>query len=172
VLIEPIEDLANALRQHPELAAYHICDCIAADRDGEIEMNVFKDSPYISSVLPLDTSTPELAVLSKAGAKMVRRPARTLDAILSGTELRTIDLLKIDVQGFEDRVIMGAHDALARTACVFVEVSFRPLYHGSAIFSDIYEMLYERGLILAALEPGFATSTGELLQANALFVKR
>ena len=172
LLIEPIETLATDLRHHPELGSYYVYDCAVADRDGEIEMNIFDDSPYISSALRLDTSTPDLAVLGKRGARMVRRPARMLDTILSQTDIRSIDLMKIDVQGFEDRVIAGANHALARTACIFVEVSFRPLYCQSSIFGQIYAMLNNRGFMLCALEPGFATRAGELLQADALFVKR
>ena len=172
VLVEPIERLAADLRQHPDLAGYYVYDCAVGDRDGEIEMNIFGNSPYISSALPLDSSTPDLTELAVGGSKMVRRPALTLDTILAQTDIRSIDLMKIDVQGFEDRVIKGARDALTRTACVFMEVSFRPLYHGSAIFGDIHALMYQNGFFLGSLEPGFVTRAGELLQADALFFRQ
>jgi FkbM family methyltransferase len=171
VLVEPIEDLAANLRQNPELSTYSIYNCVVSDCDGETEMNIFNHATYISSVLPLDTSISELSVLAKEEPKKVRRPARTLDSILAETDLGSIDLLKIDVQGLEHKVIAGARNALARTTCVFVEVSFRPLYQGSPVFGDIYEVMYQQGFMLTALEPGYATSAGELLQADALFVR-
>ena len=102
---------------------------------------------------------------------LVKRPVRTLDQVVAEariTEYRP--QISIDVQGAEHLVLAGANQALENTTAVYTEVSFRPLYHGSSVFSDIYAMMKEREFFLAALEPGFAAMTGELLQADALFL--
>ncbi len=48
---------------------------------------------------------------------------RTLDAAAAAANIGQIDLLKIDVEGFELEVLKGASAALARTTAVVVEVS-------------------------------------------------
>jgi FkbM family methyltransferase len=171
VLIEPIGRLAESLRANPEFSGYSVFDCVIAAHDGEIEFNVFPDAPYTSSALSADFTVESMTSATKTAAEVVRRPARTLDSVIAQTGLKLIDLIKIDVQGLEHLVIQGAADVLARTTAVFTEVSFRPLYVRSSVFNDIYRMMYERGFVLTALESGFRTQSGELLQADALFVK-
>lgn len=172
VLIEPISWLAQSLRANPKLRGYSVFECVIADLNGEIEFNVFPDAPYTSSALPVDSTLECMTLATKTAAEVVRRPALTLDSVIAQTGLKQIDLVKIDVQGLEHLVIQGASEVLARTTAVFTEVSFRPLYLRSSVFNELYDMMYKRGFILTALEPGFGSQFGELLQADALFVKQ
>ena len=52
---------------------------------------------------------------------VVTVPARTLDAYRRERDLPAPDLLKIDTQGLELRVLQGAEEALERVEVVFVE---------------------------------------------------
>src|SRR5581483_1279373 len=54
----------------------------------------------------------------------------TLDTFCSKESIEHIDLLKVDVQGFELNVLKGARTMLAGTkiGCIVLEVSFVPLY--------------------------------------------
>jgi FkbM family methyltransferase len=56
-------------------------------------------------------------------------PVRTLDELLGGTPGR-IHLLKLDVEGYELNVLRGGGAALARTECVYLEVSRRCELYG------------------------------------------
>lgn len=171
LLVEPIHELAEALRHHPDLQSYQVSECLAAETDGERELHVYENFPYISSALPIDMQVEDVAVIAKAEPKFVLRQARTLDSLVNKGAMRHIDLLKVDVQGFEDKVLRGARDALDRTSVALIEVSFRPLYLGSATFNDIYLLMTAKGFALMELEVAFRGQKGELLQADAIFVK-
>ena len=88
--------------------------------------------------------------LIKGNTLLARCPVRTLDEIIAEVQLAMIDLIKIDVQGAEHLVLAraGPH-TLEKTGAVYTEVSFRPLYHGSSVFSDIYGMMNDRGFFLS-----------------------
>jgi hypothetical protein len=65
-------------------------------------------------------------VAVNAGAKpsnQLECKVRTLDEVAAQHGIAAIDLLKIDVEGFEFEVLAGARKALAKTEAVVVEVS-------------------------------------------------
>jgi FkbM family methyltransferase len=171
LLIEPIEPLARKLASDPAFAGYRIADCAVTDFDGEIEMKIFPERTDMSSTLELDESVDGLAEIARTTATSVSRPARKLDTAAAGFAMSGIDLIKIDVQGLEHLVIKGGAETLSRTRAVFTEVSFRPHYLGSSVFSDVYQLLSAHGFMMIDLEPGFKSKSGELLEADALFVK-
>mgnify|MGYP001228330144 CR=1 FL=1 len=81
--------------------------------------------------------------------------------------------LKLDVQGYEDRVLRGAEATLQRIKMIQIELSFRPLYANQASFTKTCDLLQELGFDLVGIEPGFMDhSTGELLQADGIFLSR
>ena len=95
----------------------------------------------------------------------------TLDDLFGMFDISSADLLKIDVQGAEHLVIRGGQNALRKTERVWTEVSFKPLYESSSTFTDVYHALYELGFSLMEISHGFRGPDGELLQADALFVR-
>ncbi len=48
-----------------------------------------------------------------------------------------IDLLKIDVQGYELPILEHGRATLNKTGCLITEVEFQPIYSGQPLFSDI-----------------------------------
>lgn len=95
---------------------------------------------------------------------------RRLDSL--SLELEPDLLVKIDVQGFEDKVIEGGRTTIGRAAYVVTEVSFLRLYEGQPLFSDIYRLLsgmgFEyRGNLWQLPDP----RDGRPLQADAIFVR-
>ena len=97
---------------------------------------------------------------------------KRLDDLLREFQLRPEILVKIDVQGFEDKVIAGAPETLARAKAVIVEVSFRELYEGQPLFDVIFGMLSERGFkYMGNLYQLLNPLDGAPLQADALFVR-
>jgi len=64
---------------------------------------------------------------------------RTLDEVASELGLESIDLVKIDVEGFEFEVLKGATVSLQRTNSIIVEVSL--LRHSATSATPLLEML-------------------------------
>lgn len=173
LLVEPLPNFAALLMSDAQLRTFRIEACAISDFDGVIELNYYPNAPYISSALDLDLLIDGMPEIAQGTPERIVCPARTLDSLVAnGPDWPTIDLLKIDVQGLEDRVIAGAQETLTRTRSIFTEVSFRPVYRGSCDFTEVYRLLGEHGFVLSALESGHRTPDGELLQADALFKRR
>ena len=82
-------------------------------------------------------------------------------------------LIKIDVQGFEDRVIRGGKQTIGAAVAVIVEVNYKnALYEGQASFDDIYVLLTQLGFAFRGhrLQVQSATN-GAPLYADAIFSK-
>jgi FkbM family methyltransferase len=69
----------------------------------------------------------------------------TLDSLTDVYE--KVDLLVIDAQGSEDRVLLGATETLKKTSRIFTEVSTTPLYEGACVLEQIDTILYKNGFI-------------------------
>jgi FkbM family methyltransferase len=96
-----------------------------------------------------------------------------LDHYLDRIELTPKVLVKIDVQGYEDRVLQGGMRLLKRVDYLLVEVSFRPLYEGQAHFKEVYDFLVQSGLSYAGnLDQLLSPLDDSILQADALFVRK
>jgi FkbM family methyltransferase len=77
----------------------------------------------------------------------------TVDAYCEREKILFIDLLKMDTQGYELKVLQGAERMVAggNVAAIFSEVLFAPIYEGQTYFHDIYEHLWARGFRLVSL---------------------
>ena len=101
---------------------------------------------------------------------IIEVPVSTLDDEMSFVSFERPVLLKMDVQGYEPRVLEGATETLKRVDYVLLEASFRPLYEGEKTFMEIAEMMQDRGFAFLRpvdwlTDPG----NGEILQMDALF---
>ena len=82
-------------------------------------------------------------------------------------------LLKIDAQGYEDRVLAGAHNVLDRIRSIQIELSLVPLYEGQVLFDEIRRRLGSLGYELSAMFPVYVDEmTGQTLQIDGLFVRQ
>jgi len=169
VLCEPNPEKAESLRQRFVGHAFEIFQGAICNHDGEAEFYV-ANVDAISSLLPIMGTDPNLSAIDTSYRTKVRVKTRTLNSLLGDLDFGSVDLLKIDVQGTELLVLEGASKVLTQTARIWVEVSLKPLYDGSALFEDVYRFLVARGFGLWAMEPGFRGSNGELLQLDLLFL--
>jgi len=76
-------------------------------------------------------SVDSLVCASKAQNLEIKVEATTLDKVISGLKESSVDILKIDVQGFEVGVLEGARRALNKVKVVMIEVSLYDFYGNS-----------------------------------------
>lgn len=96
----------------------------------------------------------------------------TLDNLFKGKELKGAVLVKLDVQGFESEVIMGAPELLGKAHIVLMEMSFVSLYSNLPLFHDIYLKMYDLGFRYRGnLAQMLHATTGEVVQVDAIFVR-
>jgi hypothetical protein len=76
---------------------------------------------------------------------------------------------KLDVQGYELRVLEGGLATIDRSSLFQLEMSLLPLYETAPTYREVIHFMEQHGFQLVGLEPGFAAPTGVLLQADGLF---
>jgi len=106
------------------------------------------------------------------GEQLEEIKVQTLDAILSGRNIKRPLLIKLDVQGYESFVLAGAVETLKKTDYILCEMSLRSLYKGQALFDDIYQEITRNGFKFSG-QMGKVThpQTTEVLQIDGLFVR-
>ncbi|MFZ5532475.1 MAG: FkbM family methyltransferase [Pseudomonadota bacterium] len=141
------------------------------DQEGEVEMHLHEQHTPSSSLLPATEACHQLYPQTQAES-IARVRVSTLDQALEasiGTLPEPI-LLKLDVQGFEDRVLRGGKQVLSHCRAVVLEVCVAPLYEGQAEFLDLASMLRDSGFRYAGnLDQSFGDD-GRVLFFDALFV--
>ena len=138
---------------------------------GEIDLNVAGNSVSSSALEMLSTHESTAPESRYVGTE--RAPLRRLDSI--GMEyLRpdSVPILKIDTQGYEDRVLRGASGMMHRIKGLQIELSLVPLYEGQMLFNNLIDYVKTAGFDLWGLWPEFTDPrSGRLLQVDATFFR-
>ena len=97
---------------------------------------------------------------------------RRLDDCAKELTIENEILVKLDVQGAEDKVIGGGRSLIQRAKVLIVETSMDSLYEGQPLFADIFKLLDGLGLrYKGALSQAFSTLDGSVLYADSVFVR-
>jgi len=140
--------------------------------DGEIEIHVAGNKESSSALKMLDSHANAAPESRYVGNERV--PLRRLDSI-APDYLRSdsVVFLKIDTQGYEDRVLQGATGLFGRLAGLQLELSLVPLYEGQRLFDDLLDEVKEKGFDLWSIWPVFTDqNSGRLLQVDATLFRR
>jgi FkbM family methyltransferase len=168
---EPLTDchaeLAGALGRDPRFRAFNLA---IGDEEGSITMhrNMFDAS---SSMLEMnDVLRKNFPFTGPASELTV--PMQRLDTVCRDLPMESEVLVKMDVQGYEDRVIAGGRETIGRASVVLAEVSFEPLYAGQPLFSAIDGALKDLGFRYhGSWEQIVSPLDGRVLQADAIFLR-
>lgn len=96
----------------------------------------------------------------------------TLDSIFSPTSLQKDILIKIDTQGYEKEVLMGAKNLIDVIKVVIIETSFVELYAGQPLFEEIFLDLGNKGFkYCGAWEQMLDPRNGQPLQQDSIFIR-
>lgn len=108
-----------------------------------------------------------------AGSETVNVRVQTLDSITARLELADPILLKIDVQGYEDQVLLGGENTARKAAVIIIETSFEKLYEGQPLFDDIYRMLTGWGFLYkGSLDQALDPEGGRPIYADGIFLRK
>lgn len=167
--VEPDPRVAEQLRKNVGmLVAENVRVTAVGDSVGSATFHVNRD-PQVSSMLMLGKDRIESFPDSRV-VEEITVPVTTLDVLFDGVTLAEPILLKIDVQGFEDRVIAGASVLLERVRWVLMEVSFSKLYEEERDFETIVELLRQHGFkFVRPMNFHVSPKTGEIIEMDALF---
>jgi FkbM family methyltransferase len=169
---EPIKScyaiLANNFKNDTNFTAYNYA---CGDTTETLEINVNNYSPS-SSLLDIE----QLHVDNfKHTASSTKENIQVdlLDNLLDVDKLERPILIKMDTQGFEKKVIAGAHKILSKTDIVLIELSYQKLYKDQSLFHEIYTILYNLGFDYCGnMEELLSPMDGMPLQSDGIFIKR
>lgn len=100
-----------------------------------------------------------------------------LDSFTKQYSIGQIDLLKIDVQGAECRVLVGGDSTLRNTKVIVLEISFFDYYEHQTAFMDVEEILSPLGFRLFSISEisnnpmNGRTDWAEVVYLNQNFIK-
>jgi FkbM family methyltransferase len=99
-------------------------------------------------------------------------PVVTIDQFCADRGIAAIDVLKMDIQGYERHALAGAAGMLARGAVglIYTEVLFAPQYEGQAYYHDLAAHLDKLGYRPYGLYHLMRGRDGALAWADAIFV--
>jgi FkbM family methyltransferase len=98
----------------------------------------------------------------------------TLDEFIGKNNIAHIDILKMDVQGSETKVLDGAASALreGRIALIYSEIITMPTYKGQQNLWEILRAFDEYGMDLHNMYNFSFNDNGRIRQFDAIFVRR
>ena len=173
VSFEPLKDAhAQLLVESRGDPDWLVADKVAIGaEEGEVVMNVAGNS-FSSSVLDMLPAHENAAPGSiRVGAEHARLAPLDIAAQDHVQNDDTV-FIKIDTQGYEDRVLRGATRILEQAVGIHVELSFIPLYDGQPLFHEMVERIREDGFRLWGIWPGIHDpGTGRMLQVDATFFR-
>lgn len=145
--------------------------CAIGDYHGEIEINIAGNSES-SSILPILPSHTDAASKSAyVGSERVKI-LKLSEIATSYLEKSQATLLKIDTQGYEDKVLEGAKEIMPQIKGIHLELSLIPLYDGQMLFEEMLNKIQKMGFSFYDLSPGFSDyRTGRLLQVMGTFFR-
>jgi len=140
ILIEPLEEyrpfLETVTRSIP--SAEFILAAAGAE-PGEITINVHPD--LVGSSLYLEDEDSNVNGVPRTV------PAVTLDCLVKDGKLKAPFLIKIDVQGAELDVLLGAEETVRDTEYIILEVSLFEFFKSGPQFYDVVTFMKSRGFV-------------------------
>ena len=173
---EPIpsvfEQLQAALAHNPRTTLHRLA---LADQDGEL--NFWFDPSKTGNTSAI--CGVQQSVHGLSSAELVRAPAQRLDQFCKLIGIKHIDLLKIDVEGFESNVLHGATDLISRgnISCIQIEYGKANLFSRYFIYDYIAE--YGKHYAIGKLYPNairwfqnYKADLDDLMGPNLVMVGR
>jgi len=171
ISFEPLKVPYEVLRQMSGNDSKWDCYNLAiGDTDGQTEINIAGNS-VSSSILDINATHTQAAPASKYIGKQTIQ-IRSIDSIWNELNVGKSHIyMKVDTQGFEKHVLLGAKDSLKKIKAIQLEMSVQTLYEGEDLYYQLSDVLYKEGFRLIKIMRGMTKPNGELLQFDGVFLR-
>ncbi|CAN5208164.1 hypothetical protein BH11PLA2_BH11PLA2_01870 [soil metagenome] len=186
IAFEPMPDMTTELAKRKDRwPGIELFPLAVGDTPGTLPLRVYPKNPGLSSLLAFEPGYHYFkGHFEPSEFETVDVPVVTLDDHFAAhPHLAAFDniALKIDVQGFEDRVLRGAANLLAsgRVKAILIELVLRPKYAGSWDYLALLRELERLGFVLYDVNPFYRerdmvfqdNGEGRLTEMDCLFVE-
>lgn len=148
----------------------HVILAALGDKPGKAKLNINASRPTNSLLSSPNFLEPDLKQLCEL-VEQVEVDVKTIDEYCRANSIGRVDVIKLDLQGYDFLALKGAMASLDKATVVLVEVLFKEIYQGCHCFHDVLGLMREAGFgiyTLCGIQYGNAS---ELLWADAIFVK-
>jgi len=169
ISFEPIKEAFAQLNMMAQKdPKWNVYNCAIGDFDGKTEINLSGNS-VSSSIRDIKKahldSAPNSSYIGKQEIEI-----HTIDSLFESFQIiGQNNFMKIDTQGFEKNVLVGASNSLKYINTLQLEMSVQPLYEGEDLYFQLSEFLYKEGYRLIKIVRGHTKTNGELLQFDGIF---
>lgn len=176
----------NIISFEPLSAAYALLDKTSKSKQNWVTAKIALGSSNHEAVINVANNLASSSILAMNNAHKEAEPS----VVFSGSEkiqVVTLDsiwdkylsncnpgfYLKIDTQGYEKDVLLGAEKSLPKIRGIQLEMSLTELYEGEWLFEQMVHYLSENGFSLYSVEPQFYNhKSGQLLQMDGIFYRK
>lgn len=154
---EIFKKLERNISVNASAIAFQYC---VGDRDVNVVLHESNNAGQSSSILELGThkiAHPEVHYINDIPVRMVR-----IDTFFADTPF-DYDFLNIDIQGAELLALKGMGDMLHNFKWAYLEVNWKELYIGCALFDEVVEYMANYGFKVAEYLQCGQTSWGDCL---------
>lgn len=173
IAIEPLPGYAEKIRARAKaIRNLTVFECAVADYEGSTTLfeNTYAPASSLLHVSRLSMNEfPQTAGQQREIGVAVHR----LDDLINPHELEAAVLIKVDVQGLEDKVIQGGDQTFRAAKFVLIEMSCVPMYDGQPLFEEVHELLAGMGFRFAGIKNQVdSPTTGQPLFMHCLYVNQ
>jgi FkbM family methyltransferase len=164
--IEPFEILKSRAAQWPNVLVYRLA---LGDHRSELELMVRSGSFSELNTFVLDSWGRDVACRKETVT------VETIDEFCAEKGIFDIDILKLDVQGWEMKVLAGATELFSRNGVkfVFTEAAFKDESKEMVSFAEMHARMTKLGFVLSGIYDCFRWGTkAEIYFCNCLYVNQ
>jgi FkbM family methyltransferase len=177
------------LRQYSSPTVYLFEPVPSLARDLRTKYSGMKNIFIHEKALGAKTETVRFNILRNKVASSVLRPSKILQGY-HGDKMDTletldveqvrldeildekIDILKLDLQGYELEALRGCEGLLGRTKSITTEIEFVPLYEEQVVFGELDTFLRRSGFQLLNLYELWTHPDGQLTAGDAVYMNK
>jgi len=177
---EPNIDEINILKQkYINDKELYLNNMAVGDKKGNLEFNINAISGHSSfrNLIPNTTWIKKRSNSIKIDdknytAKKINAEIITLDDYVNEKNLTNIDILKIDTQGFEDKVLLGAQNLLKnnRIKLIQLELIFSEIYENPLNIYDVEKTLIPNNYKLFGISNGGSLVSSYSYQSDFIYI--
>lgn len=168
---EPFPNSFNKLRHLAKSSSIKPFQIALSDKNGQARLQINSDRSC-NSMFPRPTTGAKYYSENSRYNGQLEIETQTLDTFCNKEGITDIDILKLDVEGAELKVLNGALGKLSdkRIRLIFTEVMFVAHYEGGCLFHEVSDFLSRYDYSLFNLYNLKRARNGQLRWGNAIFL--
>jgi len=168
---EPFPNSFNKLSHLAQSSSIKLFQIALSDQNSQAKLQINTDRSC-NSMFPRPTTGAKYYSKGSRYIGQIEVETQTLDTFCSTEGIADIDILKLDVEGAELKVLKGAIGKLSdkRIKLIFAEVMFVAHYEGGCLFHEVSDFLSRYDYTLFNLYNLKRARNGQLRWGNAIFL--